>query len=177
VLLVSEPEPTGLRIGDAERRAAMAALDAHLEAGRLDGTEYGERSASASVARTVDDLRPLFVDLPPPHPPQLAGGAVPAAGAPSSAGAPLPAGIPASAGTVATSSDHGPGALARWGPRASAVMPLLAVILFFTVPIAHPWVFFLLIPLAGALFAGSRDDDHDDRRRDRRDDRRDRDRD
>lgn len=156
MLPVTEPEPTGLRIGDAERRAAMTALDAHLEAGRLDATEYGERSATASVARTVDDLRPLFVDLPEPRPPQLAGVALPATGQPPPSGA------------VATTPERGPGALARWGPRVSAVMPLLAVILFFAVPIAHPWVFFLLIPLAGALFAGSRDDrdDRDDRPRD-----------
>lgn len=156
MLPVTEPEPSGLRIGDAERRAAMTALDAHLEAGRLDATEYGERSASASVARTVDDLRPLFADLPAPHPPQLAGDTAPAT---------RPSGP---VGEVATTSDRG-GTLARWGPRISAVMPLLAVILFFTVPIPQAWVFFLLIPLAGALFAGSRGDEDD------RDDRRDRD--
>ncbi len=167
MLPVTEPEPSGLRIGDAERRAAMAALDAHLEAGRLDATEYGERSATASVARTVDDLRPLFADLPEPRPPQLAGDALPAAG-------------PAPSRAVATTPEPPQSALARWGPRVSGVMPLLAVVLFFTVPIAHPWVFFLRIPLAGALFAGSRGDDRDDDRdrdRDRdRDDRRDRDR-
>jgi hypothetical protein len=39
-----------IRIGTAERDAAMKALDAHLEAGRLDVDEYGERSARASVA-------------------------------------------------------------------------------------------------------------------------------
>ena len=30
------------------------------------------------------------------------------------------------------------------------------VVLFFVVPIANAWVFFLLIPLGGILFAGSR---------------------
>lgn len=47
----------------------------------------------------------------------------------------------------------------RWGPAVSGALPLIAVILFLTVPIPHAWVFFLLIPLGGALFAHSRSDD------------------
>ncbi len=57
-----------LRIGTAEREAAGQALDAHLQAGRLDAEEYGERYARAMSARTREDLRPLFADLPAPHP-------------------------------------------------------------------------------------------------------------
>jgi Domain of unknown function (DUF1707) len=57
-----------LRIGTAEREAAGRALDAHLQAGRLDAEEYGERYARAMSARTRDDIRPLFADLPAPHP-------------------------------------------------------------------------------------------------------------
>lgn len=57
-----------LRIGTSEREAAYAALSAHLEAGRLDAEEYGERYGRASVARTRPDLEVLFVDLPAPHP-------------------------------------------------------------------------------------------------------------
>ena len=34
-----------IRIGNAERDAAMKALDEHLTAGRLDLDEYGERYA------------------------------------------------------------------------------------------------------------------------------------
>lgn len=117
----------------------MAALDAHLEAGRLDPEEYGERSARVTEARTAEDLEPLFVDLPEPHPLAPRGDGRPAV-APASAS-------PATA-------DQGP--LARWGPAVSGVLPILAVILFLTVPIPHAWVFFLLIPLGGALFARSR---------------------
>jgi len=62
-------EEHGLRIGHAERAAALRALDEHLEAGRLDIEEYGDRSAAASVATTVDDVAVLFRDLPAPHPP------------------------------------------------------------------------------------------------------------
>src|SRR6185312_9965069 len=58
----TSPEGGGrrLRIGTAERNAAMKALDAHLEAGRLGVEEYGERSAKAAGATTADE--------PEPHP-------------------------------------------------------------------------------------------------------------
>jgi hypothetical protein len=137
----SAPQPAhpSPRIGTADREAAMAALDAHLEAGRLDPEEYGERSARVTEARTADDLEPLFADLPEPRP-HVGAAAVPA---PVTAAAP-PASRPA------------PGALARYGPVISGALPIIALVLFFTVPIANAWVFFLLIPLGGALFAGSR---------------------
>ncbi len=55
-----------LRIGNVERNAAMKALDAHLEAGRLGVDEYGERSAGAAGAATaaLDGYRrgPGYVD-------------------------------------------------------------------------------------------------------------------
>ncbi len=57
-----------LRIGNQEREASCDALDAHLQAGRLDADEYGERYAQAVVARTRDELDVLFLDLPAPHP-------------------------------------------------------------------------------------------------------------
>jgi hypothetical protein len=134
-----QPAHPSPRIGTADREAAMAALDAHLEAGRLDPEEYGERSARVTEARTADELEPLFADLPEPRP-HVGAAAVPA---PVTAAAP-PAPRPA------------PGALARYGPVISGALPIIALVLFFTVPIANAWVFFLLIPLGGALFAGSR---------------------
>ena len=60
--------PSGIRIGNEERDAAIKALDEHMSAGRLDPDEYGQRVAEASVARTREDLKPLFADLPEPHP-------------------------------------------------------------------------------------------------------------
>src|SRR5699024_3688780 len=131
------------RIGTADRDAAMAALDAHLEAGRLDAEEYGERSARAAEARTVDDLVPLFADLPQPRPPLPGETPAPAVAAPGRA----------------PETRREPGALARYGPAISAALPIIALVLFFTVPIANAWVFFLLIPLGGALFASSRRND------------------
>ena len=61
--------PPDLRVSDAERAAALQALGTHLEAGRLDIDEFGERSARAAVAVHRSDLEPLFLDLPAPHPP------------------------------------------------------------------------------------------------------------
>ena len=61
--------PPDLRLGDADRAAALDALGKHLEAGRLDVDEFGERSARASLAVRCSDLEPLFADLPAPHPP------------------------------------------------------------------------------------------------------------
>jgi hypothetical protein len=53
-----------LRIGDAEREAAVTALGEHYAAGRLTKDEYDERADRANRARTGADLRPLFDDLP-----------------------------------------------------------------------------------------------------------------
>ncbi len=55
-----------LRVGDAERDAAVSALAEHYAAGRLDQEEYDERSDQALSARTDADLGTLFVDLPSP---------------------------------------------------------------------------------------------------------------
>jgi TM2 domain-containing membrane protein YozV len=58
----------GLRIGTAEREAAVRILSDHMSEGRLTLEEYEERVAVALEARTQADLKPLFTDLPPPHP-------------------------------------------------------------------------------------------------------------
>jgi hypothetical protein len=57
-----------LRIGTAEREAAVKILADHMAEGRLALEEYEERVAAALEARTRAELRPLFKDLPPPHP-------------------------------------------------------------------------------------------------------------
>jgi len=54
-----------MRIGDAEREAAVAALGEHYAAGRLTKEEFDERTDRAYAARTRSALWPLFVDLPP----------------------------------------------------------------------------------------------------------------
>jgi hypothetical protein len=68
---------TDLRIGDAERDAAVAALGEHFAAGRLDAQEYDERTSAAWAARSAGALVPLFEDLPAPHPRPAPGGPQP----------------------------------------------------------------------------------------------------
>lgn len=58
-----------MRIGDAEREAAIEALGGHLASGRIDIDEYTERTGTAAAARTRADLDALFTDLPGPHQP------------------------------------------------------------------------------------------------------------
>lgn len=82
----SPPTPPDLRVGDADRQAALAALGTHLEAGRLDVDEYGDRAARAAVAVRRGELVALFDDLPAPHPalPERPGAVVVAPVAPES---------------------------------------------------------------------------------------------
>jgi TM2 domain-containing membrane protein YozV len=53
-----------VRVGNAEREAAVRELGEAYAAGRLDAQEYEERTTAAYAARTVEDLAPLFADLP-----------------------------------------------------------------------------------------------------------------
>lgn len=116
-----------LRVGHAERDEAMRALDAHLEAGRLDVTEYGDRCGAAAAAVHRDELDALFVDLPAPHP----AATVPAA--------PEPAGAPSSG------PPHHP---ARRGPHLGALVPvLLAIGMVLLVTVFHNPGGFALFPL------------------------------
>jgi hypothetical protein len=55
---------TQIRIGDAERDSAAAALGEHYAAGRLTKDEYDERIDLVWSARYEGDLAPLFSDLP-----------------------------------------------------------------------------------------------------------------
>jgi hypothetical protein len=53
-----------IRVSDAERDRAVSELSEHFQSGRLTQEEFGERSGKALEARTGDDLRQLFTDLP-----------------------------------------------------------------------------------------------------------------
>jgi hypothetical protein len=119
------------RIGSQERDTAVTALRAHLEAGRLTPEEYEERSVTASHARTWGEMAPLFADLPDPRPEPVA--------------AELSRTVPAGAGAFPALSEG-------VRERIMAVTPLAALVLFF---VTHTWVWFLAIPIAGALLYGS----------------------
>lgn len=56
-----------IRVGHAEREAAIGALGERLSTGHLDMNEYTERVDAASRARTTTDLDALFADLPGSH--------------------------------------------------------------------------------------------------------------
>ena len=123
------------RLGDSDREAAIGALEAHRLAGRLDSVEYEDRTVKASAATVWADLDPLFADLPEPRPRA-------AAVAPGATDvAPVAPRAPASA-------------LDRWGTGVIAVMPFIAVALFF---IVDSWLVFLLIPVVAVLVQTSRD--------------------
>lgn len=157
------PEGGGrrLRIGNVERNAAMKALDAHLEAGRLGVEEYGDRSAKAAGATTADELEELFTDLPEPHPPL-----------PGSTPEPMAASLSAAPAVrdEAAVAERPSGFLDTAAPRIMAVMPFVALALFFTV---GGWWWFLLIPAAGALLYGGGRHGHGDWHGNRSDRRRD----
>ncbi len=154
----SEPaaDPPGrdvgaIRIGDAERNAAVEALGEHMTTGRLDLDEYGTRSASASAARTVGELRALFADLPAPHPP-LPG--------PATAAAPLVnrggTGVSAFGSSAAVAVPDDRSRAQKLVGAAVAVSGILALVLFFA---TDAWWWFLLIPaistLAGSVWGDS----------------------
>lgn len=142
-----------VRIGDSERQAAVEALTAHREAGRLDSTEFEERQVAASRARTWVEIVPLFVDLPEPHP---TGMPVGLSAAPSSAPAPR-----VSQPVVRRSAELAQaGALdnlvpPRYRGAVMALTPLAAVVLFF---LTRQWVSFLTIPIMAILLYGPDDD-------------------
>ncbi|MEJ3657755.1 DUF1707 domain-containing protein [Actinomycetes bacterium KLBMP 9759] len=138
--MTTEGEP--LRIGNAERNAAMKALDEHLAAGRLGVDEYADRSAAAASATVAPELAALFRDLPAPHP------NLPGAPPPPPPTAQLP--VVGDGDDVAVPARS---AVETWGPRLLPVVPLVAVALFF---LTGTWVWFLLIPVAGAVFYGGR---------------------
>lgn len=64
-----------IRVGDAERSAALEQLSQHFVNGTLDPDEFEQRTGEAAAARTRGDVEKLFADLPelstpaPQHPP------------------------------------------------------------------------------------------------------------
>jgi hypothetical protein len=54
----------GVRASDAEREAAVTRLQTAMAEGRITVEEFSERAQAAYAATTVDQLGPLFADLP-----------------------------------------------------------------------------------------------------------------
>lgn len=128
-----EGERPPLRIGTKERESAYAALNAHLDAGRLDVDEYGDRYAKASLARTRAELELLFTDLPAPHP----------------VFEPDPASMPSVPSWVTNSPPRRRPAF-RLAPAAFALIPIAAIVLAVSTGF---WFFFFLIPMGASFIA------------------------
>ncbi|EKT76343.1 hypothetical protein WSS_A43191 [Rhodococcus opacus M213] len=128
-----------IRIGTAEREQALNLLSEHFAAGRLTVPEFDERSLAVTNATTRGELDRVFTDLPA-----------------------TTVGAPAKAESAGTDNDQ------NWRRIVMSVIPLVALVLFFVVPVDNSWLFFLMIPAAGAILFGTRDDRRGrDRRRDR----------
>lgn len=127
-----------VRVGTADREQALAALSGHLGEGRLTLPEFDERSAVVAAAVTRGQLDTVFTDLPAPS-------LQPTAARPLDVRAADP---------VATSDhEHSDGGW-DWRKTLLAVTPFVALILFLVVPVSNSWLFFLLVPLMGALVYG-----------------------
>lgn len=147
------------RVGNAERDAAVTALNEHWQAGRLDPAEHERRTTAAYAAVTRADLDALFADLP---------GGDPAA---RTAVAPTPLegrlvnppyeGSPSQIEPQSGSGLFPPESwIARHRDALMGVTPFVALACFF---VFKSWVWFLLIPVAGiVLYSG------DDRRKRRK---------
>ncbi len=110
-----------IRIGDAERDAAVTALGDHYVAGRLTKEEFDERAGRVATALTHRDLRPVFADLP--------GGGT--------------SRTPARVGR----SERGHGQRRGWRPFPALLVPLLVVAGVFTVITKLPFILFALLGL------------------------------
>lgn len=145
--------PDGGGLTEADRDQAVAALDVHRDAGRLDDVGFEERSVRARRAYTRADLDLLFLDLPEPH----AAPAAPSWGAPSAGSSPAPQ-------HPAPQQWQQPQPYAD--PRRPLVSPELARKIVAAAPIVafalfwftHQWVFFLVVPLAGVFFGNGKRD-------------------
>ena len=127
---MSGPE---LRLSDAEREAAVNALGEHYAAGRLTKDEYDERSTAAYSAKTASTLRPLFVDLPGPHPFAAAPRTMPRAGA----------AWPGATWSIPAGATRPPVAPGRRTGNRLPVLPLLLVLVGLAILFNAPWLVFV----------------------------------
>jgi Domain of unknown function (DUF1707) len=131
------PPNAPLRLSDAEREAAVDALQRNAADGRLSGAELAERSDEARRAVTRGDLAALFVDLPLQS-------------------APAPAPVDEWDTPFPPDGSDRP---RSWAALLTALSPFVAVALFFItgtiLGFAYAWLWFLLVPVTAiVLFVG-----------------------
>lgn len=167
----TDPSGSSIRLSNAEREQAVAALEAHARDGRLNDAELASRSAAARSATTRGDLAPLFADLP---------GALPASSATGTFVPPAatPGGYPDRPAAPYTTDPANPQRRdsRRWRTTVIAIVPFISLILFFLTSavwgFAYSWLWFLLIPIVGIALYADGGPDRRDRDRDRDRDRR-----
>lgn len=136
-----------LRLSDAERQEALDALAEHVRTGRLELSEFDERSGQVSGAKYGKDIAPLFADLPDPRPSIL--GPRGRQDTPRGPGHGSPA--PATSSAPADSA----GTLRPWQQKlASSAVPIAAVIAIVLLFTAKAWIAFLL-PAVVAFAVGA----------------------
>ncbi|MFP3465393.1 DUF1707 domain-containing protein [Leifsonia sp. SIMBA_070] len=149
---ITDPSGASLRLSNDERERAVAALQAHAAQGRLTDVEVQTRSASARSAVTRGDLAPLFADLPgglqlDPHP------------APQQPYTAQPGGNGSSYREPSSREPSSREPSSRWGLLAVSIIPFVSLILFFITGMVwgyqYSWLWFLLIPLVGAVTYGT----------------------
>jgi hypothetical protein len=169
----SDNSGTGLRLSNAERDRAVAALQSHAGDGRLTDAELQTRVQSARGAVTRGDLTPLFADLPGFVDFDGSG----ATAAPQSFSAPqqfAAAQQPAQRPAQPVAGGRGTRGYGRTGYIIVSIVPFVALILFFLTSwvwgYTYSWLWFLLVPIVGVIVYGGGygDDRHRDRDRDRR---------
>jgi hypothetical protein len=127
------------RVGNAERDEAVALLNEHWQAGRLDPAEHEQRVTRAKVAVTQADLEDLFIDLPRPGVDRQAPGS-----STWQSSTPEPTGAVASSGVR--------GFLEGSRETIMSLTPFAALALFFLA--GHHWMWFLMVPVMGILMYG-----------------------
>ena len=141
----ANPDRPDQRLSDAARDAAVGRLAAAQAEGRLTATEYQERADVARSAVTRGNLVPLFADLPASVP------TAPAVG-------PVPPPVGGYAGGAPVDSDRSRALGGAVGATIMALVPFVAVGLFFLFgfngSFAWSWLWFLLIPIAGIVIYG-----------------------
>ncbi|MEV8215359.1 DUF1707 domain-containing protein [Leifsonia sp. NPDC077715] len=151
----TDPSSASLRLSNDERERAVAALQSEAAQGRLTAEEVEARTAAARSAVTRGDLGPLFADLPgglqlDPHTP-----------AQPQATSPAQQAYPAQPDAHAWGGNGGAGRepAGRWGLLAVSIIPFVSIILFFVTGMVwgyqYSWLWFLLIPLVGAITYGT----------------------
>ena len=162
------PGSGDVRIGHAERQKAADDLAEHFAAGRLEQSEFEERTGAAWQAKTVAELTPLFFDLP--------GGSLDgfltsqaASGAERSSRAPAVSEQEASGEAASADGQEESEGMSKALTILMGIFPILMVLAFFllrAVGVEQAWLVFLLIPIfyitTGVLISGDDDDDEEE---------------